>query len=413
MPHNNTPLLSIIIPTRNRIPFCISVINSILNIPDSRLELVVQDNSDSLELEQHVKKYGTDKRLKYRYTSEALSTIDNFNAGMELSTGEYVCFIGDDDGINPEIVEAAAWAKRNNIDTLSWTIKANYLWPGTIMSSSFFTNIEGGKLTIYPYNGKIQKTSTEQEIKKFLKGGGVNYLKFKLPKAYHGLVSRNCFEKVKVKTGNYFGGLSPDIFSSLAIAIVAKSVYVIDYPLSIAGSCPIAEQTHNSKDVLLKPVEQAPHLRNRGKYVWNKLVPPIYTGDTIQLETGLTALNMMNRADLVNNLNINRTAGFCIMAYPQIKNTTMLETIKILKFKNKIILIGKLAIIYYHLIFLIKMLFERGGNRILLIAGIRKVYTFRNQNNIFSATKELTMHLTNRNNNLSNFLGMYKIVSRS
>jgi len=50
------PLLSIIIPTRNRISFCISVIDSILNITDIRLELVVQDNSDSHELEQHVKK---------------------------------------------------------------------------------------------------------------------------------------------------------------------------------------------------------------------------------------------------------------------------------------------------------------------------------------------------------------------
>ena len=46
----NLPLLSIVIATRNRIPYAISTIESILEISDSRLELIIQDNSDSREL---------------------------------------------------------------------------------------------------------------------------------------------------------------------------------------------------------------------------------------------------------------------------------------------------------------------------------------------------------------------------
>ena len=44
------PLLSIAIATRNRIPYAISAIQSILEISDPRLELVVQDNNDRIDL---------------------------------------------------------------------------------------------------------------------------------------------------------------------------------------------------------------------------------------------------------------------------------------------------------------------------------------------------------------------------
>lgn len=402
--HPSTPLLSVIIPTRNRIPFCISAIESILNISDPRLELVIQDNSDTNELEEYVKNRKSDNRLKYRYTTAAFSTIDNFNAGMELSTGEYVCFIGDDDGINPEIIDAAAWAQQQQIDALAWNIKATYLWPGTILSSTLFTNVTGGRLMLYHFTGKITKINQEEEIKKFLRKGGSDYLKFALPKVYHGMVSRSCFNKVKVKTGNYFGGLSPDIFSSLAIALVAENTYVIDYPLSIAGSCPVAEQTHNSKEAQSLPLEKAPHLKNRGHYIWNEIVPAVYSGNTIQLDSGLNALTLMGRNDLISSLNIIRMSACFIMAYPQFKEKIIEHAIKLLQFRNINITIGKALIKYESVMYLLKMLFLRGGNRFLLILGIRETHTFEKQDTIVTATKTLAMHLNNSSLKLSDLI---------
>jgi glycosyltransferase involved in cell wall biosynthesis len=400
----NPPLISIIIPTRNRIPFCISVIKSILSISDNRLELIVSDNSDSMDLKKFVENNITDRRLRYNYTNEAISSIDNFNAGMGLSTGEFVCFIGDDDGINPEIIEAASWAKRNNVEALSWKIKSSYLWPGTIMRSTLFTNVEGGKLTIYPFTGKIQKVNADKEIKKFLKGGGVNYLNFNLPKAYHGIIKRSTFEKIKAITGNYFSGLSPDIFSSIAIGLVIDYVYVIDYPLSIPGSCPVAEQTHNSKDVLLKPIEDAPHLRNISNYIWDEIVPPVYTGDTIQLETGITALKIMRRSDLISNLNVVRMIAFCLLAYPQIKNQIIYFGKNVLKAKYKSLIIGGILILISYLYFYIKILVERGPNRAMLILGFRHIYSEKEQNNIFTATATLVKFLELKNKKVTDYL---------
>ena len=62
------PLLSIVIATRNRLPYAVSAIQSILEISDPRLELVVQDNSDVPVLEACGRDSIRDHRFRYRYT---------------------------------------------------------------------------------------------------------------------------------------------------------------------------------------------------------------------------------------------------------------------------------------------------------------------------------------------------------
>ena len=56
------PILSIIIATKNRILYCINVIETILKFDNSDFELVIQDNSDTLELHDYVQHKISDKR---------------------------------------------------------------------------------------------------------------------------------------------------------------------------------------------------------------------------------------------------------------------------------------------------------------------------------------------------------------
>ena len=123
------PLISVVIPTRNRFEYVKSAIISILDINDRRIELVIQDNSDSEELKLWINDNINDVRLKYNYFDLPLSFIGNFSEGVGVSTGEYICIIGDDDGINPEIIDAVAWLKQENIDCLSVKNIVNYVWP--------------------------------------------------------------------------------------------------------------------------------------------------------------------------------------------------------------------------------------------------------------------------------------------
>lgn len=235
---NNSSLLSIIVPTRNRQKYAISAITSILNIPAPDLELVVQDNSDSRELEDYIRNNISDTRLRYNYTSTPLSFIDNFDVAVRLASGKYLCIIGDDDGVNPEILEATRWADRNDIDALKPTVSVVYLWPELGVPSTFFTKIPlNGLLEINGFSGRVAKHNPEIEMKKVVKNGGLKYLETEIPRLYHGIVKRKCLNKIREKTGSFFGGLSPDIYAAVSIANFAKNVVSIDYPLTIAGVC--------------------------------------------------------------------------------------------------------------------------------------------------------------------------------
>lgn len=387
------PLLSIVIPTRNRIPFAISAIQSILEIPDPRLELVVQDNSDARELESYVIENVQDRRFRYRYTSSPISLIENFNAAVELATGEYVCLIGDDDGVNPEIMEAAAWAKCEDLDSLGVRQTSFYLWPGTGLPSTFFTKVVGGNLTIEHFSGKIVEVDLEKELRALLRNGGLYYLRFNFPKAYHGLARRQCLEAVKEKTGDYFGGLSPDIFMSLAIACVAKRVAVVEYPLTIPGHCRTAENTHHTKDVHLRPLEDAMHFRNRGAYQWCELVPRVYTGETIWVDSAMAALSAMGRDDLVRELNLPKLAAHCIGSYRGIMKPVLRNMFNGLRRTGKNLFIGTIQFIWGVFTGPGVKFIRRAWNRFLLILGVRVSHRIDGLENMVEASHALTRYL--------------------
>jgi len=298
------PLLSIVIATKNRVPYCINAIETILSIPDNDFELIIQDNTDNLELKEYIESHISDERLIYKYTSPPFSSIDNFNAALELATGEYLCMIGDDDGINPEIIEATHWAKNNNVDALVGSLSAAYLWAGTGVPDTLFTNMSGGTLTFVPFNGKTCQPEIEESLSKLMKNGCTNYLDFSLPKLYHGIVRRECMEIIKNKTGAYLKGLSPDIYSSIALACVVNKLVTIDYPLTIPGACGLSSSiTEGQIRKHSKKLEDAPHFRSRGHYTWSIEVPRIYCGQTIWADSGFAALREMNRLDLIKKFN--------------------------------------------------------------------------------------------------------------
>ncbi|QYF91981.1 glycosyltransferase [Massilia sp. PAMC28688] len=306
------PLLSVVIATRNRVIYCQSAIESILAIPDTRLELVIQDNSDTRELADWVACRASDARLRYRYTPPPLSSIGNFNAALELASGEYVCLIGDDDGINPEILDAAAWAQAHHIDSIGGRCRVNYLWGGSGAPSTLFTRVGGAEMAIEPFVDTISLVDVPQQMAALMDNGGVYYLDFQLPKMYHGLVRRACLEQIRSRTGHYVGGLSPDIYSSLAVACVAQRVAVTDYPLTIPGACGASTSVvEGSIKRHSKRIEDAPHWRAREDYQWSPMVPRLYSVETIWSESALVALAEMGRDDLVARFNLPRMAAFC------------------------------------------------------------------------------------------------------
>ena len=309
------PLLSIVIATKNRIPYAINAITTILAMPEHDLELVVQDSSDTKDLQAFVNAHIIDKRLKYNYTPPPVSFIDNFNAAVGASTGEYVCVVGDDDGVTSEAIEAARWCKQNEYDSLKPKANVNYLWPGVSHVSASGVK-RAGSMSVPRYSGKVIFPNITAEIQKLMCNGGQLYINTELPRVYHGIVRRECMERVRELTGHYFGGLSPDIYAVVGLSTVVKRAVSIDYPLTIAGACPESGSAANMKGRHVGNLADAPHFVGRADYEWSHVVPRFYSVETIWADAVMAALVDLKRDDLIAKFNIPMLAAHCIYSNP-------------------------------------------------------------------------------------------------
>ncbi|MCL0096230.1 glycosyltransferase [Thermodesulfovibrionales bacterium] len=390
----NSPLLSIVIPTRNRQEYAISAITSILSISASDLELVVQDNGDSNELECYILNNVNDARLRYNYTPTPLSFVDNFDAAVRLASGKYLCIIGDDDGVNPEIIEATRWADMNDIDALKPTVGVGYLWPGSGVPSTPFTKVSpNGVLTIKPFSGQVIKPDSAVEMRKVVQSGGWRYLETDLPRLYHGIVKRECLNKVREKTGAFFGGLSPDIFAALAIANFAKNVISIDYPLTIAGACKPSGSVASQRGEHVGDLEDAPHFRHRGHYEWADIVPRFYSVQTIWADTTIAALKALERDDILRDFNLPFLAAYCVVAHPKYRRIILRDMYRAFRTMDKNQLAGTLQFCYSLLSGPGWMLFKRIANRGRIILLGDKTVRVNDVKDIVAATNILTRYL--------------------
>jgi glycosyltransferase involved in cell wall biosynthesis len=405
-PEEKSPLLSIIIPTRNRQKYAISAITSILNnISAPDLELVVHDNSDSRDLEDYIRSSIKDTRLRYNYTSAPSSMVDNWNTAVRLASGKYLCLIGDDDGVNPEIIEATRWADMNDLDALKPTVSANYLWPESGVSSTLFTNVStNGVLTIGPFSGKVIRPDPEVEMRKVVRSGGFKYLETEIPRLYHGIVKRKCLNNVREKTGAFFGGLSPDIFAALALANFTKSVVSIDYPLTIAGVCKPSGSADSSTGKHVGNLEDAPHFRYRGTYNWAEIIPRFYSVQTIWADATVAALKALGRDALLRDFNLPLLAAYCVAAHPKYKRIILRDMYKSFRIMNKNQLVGTFQFCYSLLIGpawgMIKLI-PKGIRFILLGSTGTRINDVKD---IVEATNTLTDYLRKNKKRFSDFV---------
>lgn len=296
------PLLSIVIPTKNRQRYCLSAVNSILAINSDKIQIVIQDNSNENTLMSMLPELKDPNKLKYIYSQDTVSFVKNFNDAIANSDGEYICIIGDDDGINPEIIIATEWAKNHNVECIVGNLKAYYRWDGVGTQRGLINTIPDSSLTITQFNGISETVDIEKSLISLMKNGCTNYINFKLPKLYHGIVKKEALSNLKKETGEYLKGLSPDIYASIALACTINKLVIIDYPLTIPGIC--AESGSVKEGIRKenpKELDKAPHFKGRTKpYHWEENVPKVYCVETIWADSGFAALREFNRTDLIS-----------------------------------------------------------------------------------------------------------------
>ena len=289
-------LLSIVVPTKDRYHYLKHLIQLIKDFNNDDIELIVQDNTfNNKEILEFINQLNY-PHLKYYHTKEQIPIYLNSDKAIRNSTGEYVCFVGDDDGVIHSIVDACRWMKQNYVDCL--TCKGFYYrWPDANTSSSL-----KGALEVTCHDYEIKTIDTQSVLERLMKRGMVD--RGDLPLVYHGIVKRSILDKIWDKCGSYFPGASPDIANGVALCLVADRVAISSIPYAYSGASQhLGGGATKMKHQATTDFKSLSVFTSDSEIIWNKRVPKVWAACSIWCESAIEAMNKMGRTDLVDKIN--------------------------------------------------------------------------------------------------------------
>jgi hypothetical protein len=222
------PALSIIVPTRERADTLLHTMRTLVSQDFDSCEILVSDN-DSKDNTKEVVDSFSDPRIRYVRTCKRLSMSDNWEFALQHATGDYVTYIGDDDGFIPHGVKnAMELIMEKGADALVWD-KVEYCWPDHIeqtLRNSFHWRI--GEIVLTQAHGR-QRLGRVLEFREVYT---------RLPCLYNGMVRRSFLEDVgkKSRNGQFFNSIAPDVYSAIALSLVIDAYLITNYPFSVNGA---------------------------------------------------------------------------------------------------------------------------------------------------------------------------------
>lgn len=286
----SAPQISIVIPTRNRQDYLVDSVNVAL-AHCATAQVVVSDNSDTAALRAKLSEQIASGRLIYDHSAEMRSVIQNFEHGVSLATGDWVMVIGDDDAIGPGLCDIATWASAHDVEAVvSYrdSFIASYYWPG--VRSKYYGDAYASRLFVWPFRGQVSRIDGVAELRRVSKRLGGNL--GTLPRAYHGLVSRALLNRIRLRHGHIFGGVSPDIFSAALISAHSRLSVLVDYPFVIPGTSSSSTAGQGAERSDRAPLRQTDHIARFGpNLVWDSRIPEFYSPQTVWAFSLLKALD--------------------------------------------------------------------------------------------------------------------------
>ncbi|AWM03952.2 glycosyltransferase family 2 protein [Bradyrhizobium amphicarpaeae] len=221
------PLLSIVVPTLDRPETLRHALATMACQPaHADCEFIVQNNGGNPEIAKMVADL-QDERFRHFASETVLTMTDNWEAALGHASGEYIAFIGDDDGLMPyACATASEMLAGRNIDLLSWSAYT-YHWPGY-----YHPAFRNRLLAEIDLTSSAQRVSSRGELARIF-GFQAHYAH--LPMIYNSFVRRNVIDRMRAIGGRYFIGLSPDVASGIANAALTDSFVRLSRPLSMSG----------------------------------------------------------------------------------------------------------------------------------------------------------------------------------
>jgi len=254
------PLLSLIIPTRERAETLSYTLRTALADPYPDVEIIVSDNASQDETPSVVKRHD-DIRLRYINPGNRLAMTQHFEFALAHASGEYACIIGDDDAVNRGGITALAAHidHSRHLDAYTWPTHV-YIWPhGTAparIAQLWPRGLIGSDLDLHAM------------VRKAIRWGIFNYAP--LPHLYHSAVRVDVMNQVRARTGSYFKTTSPDVYTSFVLPAFAKTARNIAIPITTNGHSP---KSNSGAVIGLGDKELVRHLAEQGSYAMHRDIP--------------------------------------------------------------------------------------------------------------------------------------------
>lgn len=288
-----TPIVSVVVPTKNRYKYLKQLISLIESFNDSRIELLIHDNSDN---NREIMEFLSGKSLvstSYYYDTEKLSMGENAERGINKAKGEYICFIGDDDAVCRNIADCAEWMRENQIDAVR-SLYLNYCWnedKGENRGSVYYDDISFACRLGDPI----------AEMKKVL-NDGVPDFKY-MAKIYHGIIKKSVLEDVQRHGECLFPGPTPDMSGAVSIAFFIKKYVMINIPIVMPGMSRMVGGGVMGKVLSLDEVS---FITDSDREKWPADYPPLWATELIWPVCVINALKSVNHKEYLSELNKNK-----------------------------------------------------------------------------------------------------------
>lgn len=216
------PKLSVVIPTRERADTLMYALKTVTSQVYDNLEIIVSDNASN-DCTREIVTAIDDGRIKYTNTGNRVGMSENWEHGLSLVTGDYVMFLGDDDGLLPNACsDVAELLVKTGAKAVIWS-KPDYTWPRVAHAPNI--------LSLKCSSGLVELQG--DILLKEVAAGRTSY--GRLPVIYSGFVSVASIDEIKSLTNKFFQCVTPDVYSGIVFASMFKTYLYSLRPFSING----------------------------------------------------------------------------------------------------------------------------------------------------------------------------------
>jgi glycosyltransferase involved in cell wall biosynthesis len=290
-------MFSVLLPTRDRLELLRQAVESVRMQEDPDWEVVISDNASSQDIAGYVASLG-DVRIRYSRAETLLPVTENWNRTLEMSRGEYLIMLGDDDALLRGCLKRVreliqGW---NQPDAI-YTQALQFAYPGVVpghpqgfIQTGYNQFLQQGEPEPFALTAAVAKALV-RDATQFRIRYGFNM--------QHFVFSRRLVEALRPK-GPFFQSPYPDYYAANAILLAARTIVAHPRPLVLIGISPksFGFYFHNQREAEGVDFLQnfpSPHMRARLASTW---VPGSNMNDSWLCAMETLSMNFAEHGDL-------------------------------------------------------------------------------------------------------------------